>query len=247
MSTSALAAGREAEKINHEYVQAFINETQLNHKQTWSEFYQKTKASYPQEISNKIKEFADLNPDLLLPEVKLKAAQNSNGKQTSVLEVFDHGKTHTIQLIGETDKWAKIDGITLRESDIENPANGLIRLQTSNIYLKNEADDYFAKHNVLPDPKVQTLKADFSRFNGFPRVTPQLWSSLSKSQRKEFIKQIADVWSKAAAVNSLKTSGKIKKTSLLENYLKHFLLADALADDLSGPSYDGTKANVGRS
>jgi hypothetical protein len=245
MSVSALAAGNEAEKISRARIEAFINEAHLNTKQTWAQYYENTKDNYPAEIASKIKEFTDLNPKLNLPSIKLKAAQNTNGQQVPVIEIYDNGKTHTLQIIGESGKWAKLDGISLRESDIENPENGLLRLQTANIFFRNEANAYFAKHNVLPNQKLENLKADFSRFKGFPRMTPYLWSSLSMSQRKEFIKQIVAVWKAADAVTAKRNkSGKSRKTSLLENYLKHFLMTDAFADENAGPNYDQTKAKT---
>jgi hypothetical protein len=241
MTTSTLAAGKEAERINQQEIQAYIQELHLNKKQNWSEFYENTKDYYPAEVAAKFQEFAKLNPGLQLPEVHLKSAQNTNGEQVPVLEIFTNGKTHSIQIIGEDEKWAKYDGIVLSKSDIENPANALTRLQTANINFRNEGNAYFAKHNVLSDQKAVALKSDLSRFAGFPRMTPQLWSTLTNSQRKDFIAQILNVWHYADLVNGSKKTKKSVKTSLLQKFLERLILTNAFAEDSTGPSYENAQ------
>lgn len=236
MSFSTLATAKEAEKISRTQIENYINQTGLNKATTWADFFEKTKSSYPEDVAKKIQEFVNLNPNKTFPIVKLKSAQGTTGSSTPVLEVYDNGKTYTIQTMGEADKWAKINGITLQESDLENPANALIRLQTGNINFKKEADAFFTKHNLLPDQNVEEMKSNFSLFKSFPRMTPQLWATMTKTQRKDFLKQIESVWRAAEEVlNSNPQSKTEKKTSLLENYIKFFLVSEALADEPPTP------------
>lgn len=257
MAISPLALGKEAEAISQKNFQTYIDEAGLNKKTTLGEFFEKTKFYYPASVYNDLKDYVDKNKNMVMQPVKVTSAQATNGEQIPVLTFTDpKGKTFSFQIFGEKDNWAKYNNITFPESDFENISHFFSRLQSSDIRLRKEGDKLIQEQlknsaaksttnsNAVAMSQAATkgtstgtssavgneaYKKDFARFEGFPRITPIMWKTLSLKEKAEYIVQMRLLWLNARKV--LEAAGQLDPEAQGNAPTSQNLTPDQLIDD----------------
>lgn len=190
MVFSPLAYGLEAEKLSKAQLNAYVQEFGLDQKTTLGEYWQKSKAYYPGHMYKEIEEFVQQNKNVEMPQIDVSSSKSTDGAEVPVLQLTQNGKTKRIQFFGDKQKWAKIDNTSLSAADLERPDDIFKRMVANDIKVKNEYD----KLMTQPQGQAKVLSADqvvqgkdLARFNGFPRVNPVMWKSLSTEQRAGYI------------------------------------------------------------
>lgn len=199
MAFSPVALGKESENINSLVLQRYVTELGLNKKSTLGEFWKKNKSEFPVFMQKDLENYFKENQNVAMPEVSVKNQKATDGTDVPVLIVTEKGKTTTIQFYEERDKWVKINGIAMTENDLESVTGLYTRLSASDIRLKNKADKYLTnKKNKLNNLDRAN---DLARFEGFPRITPQLWKSMSKNDRVAYVVKMRMLWLSAKKVS----------------------------------------------
>lgn len=229
MVFSPLAMGKEAEKLTKVNLEKYMVEFGLDKQMTLGEFWEKTKAYIPGSQYRDLELFVNQNRNMQMPEVVLDQSKSTDGNDVPVMRISSQGHTQTLQFFGESKKWARFNGVTLTAADLERIEDAFKRVEASDIHLKREADQ-FLKNQTLRTQKNSdqvlrdSYKKDFTRFEGFPRMTPQLWKSMSRVDRAAYIVKMRLLWSNARKVldtaePEVKSQQK-KKESALENFYK---------------------------
>lgn len=188
MVFSPVALGAEAEKLSKQQLAQMIQEFGLNKKSTVGEFWQKSKAYYPPHIYQELEQFVKLNPNLEMPAFEVSSAKATDNSEIPVLQSTQNGKTNRIQFFGKKDNWAKFNNQVLSEADLERPDDIFKRLMANDIKVKKEYDALAKKaqgpiaKKTMSKESMQQMR-DFSRFKGFPTITPMMWSSMTLEQR----------------------------------------------------------------
>lgn len=233
MVFAPVALGKEVENLNKKYLQQALKELGLDKKTTLGKFWDRSKASIPRYIYHDLEEFVKNNRNLLMPEATLAMSKATDGTEVPVIYFSQNGKVHTVQIYGEKNKWAKFNSVTLSRLDLERVDDAFKRIEASDIKIKTEANKFrksrFAKqHSSLLKFRTSEYKKDFSRFKGFPRITPQMWASMSKEERAGFIVKMRLLWIsakkvRANGVSSLKQNKDSKKTASSIDAYKNFV------------------------
>lgn len=236
---SPVAMGREAETHNKKNIQQTIKELGLRNKVTLGEFWENSKAYMPGYIYKDLEAFVKENKNLQMPEVSFGVSKATDGKDIPVVTFSQNGKTQTVQFFGEQNKWAKFNGVVLSASDLNRVDSVFKRIEGSDIKLKTEADKYrnnklLKQKNSLNQNDINLYKKDFARFDGFPRVTPQMWKSLTKEQRAGFLVKIHLLWIDAKKVLAMappkkQSIQKSKEAAAIDNLYKIIFGQDAAA------------------
>jgi hypothetical protein len=218
MVFAPVSMGQESEKLTKQSIHQTLVELGLDKKITLGEFWEKSKSTVPGYIYKDLEAFVKENKNRLMPEVSLYSSKNTEGDEIPILRFTQNGKIQTVQLYGETNKWAKFNGVTLTARDLERIEDAFKRIEGSDIHLKKQGDKLRQQFN--------NYKKDFARFQGFPRVTPQLWKSLSKEQRAGYIIKMRLLWMDARRVlaasekKAIVPAQKTKPSAAIENFLK---------------------------
>jgi hypothetical protein len=240
MAFSPLALGKEAEKLSQKNLQQYIHELGLDKKTTLGEFWKKSKIYYPGFVYKNLEKFVEENKNLLMPEVTVTLAKATDGTNVPVLRMNAQGKSTTIQIYGEKNKWAKYNTTVLSEIDLRNVTDVFKRIEASDVHLRREADKirknleeknkttFNKKDN---SKKLQTFAKDFSRFEGFPRVTPQMWKSITKEQRAGYIIKMRLMWESARQVLDMASEPAQSSSSTIEEFYKNIFGQSAYAID----------------
>lgn len=248
MVFAPVAMGKEAEEMTQKNVQQLVKELGLDKKMTLGEFWEKNKALVPGYVYRDLENFVKENKNLQMPEVTTDVSKATDGSEIPVLRLNKDGKTQTIQLFGEKEKWAKFNSVTLTERDLERVDDVFKRIEGSDIKLKRQGDKYRKnkseiQNNSAEQKQLDTYKKDFSRFNGFPRVTPQMWRALTKEQRVNYIVKMRLMWLNARKVlaeseaPAAVPTKKPKPSAAIENFYKVIFgeMAQAKAPELAPP------------
>ncbi len=249
MAFSPVALGQQAENIKAQDLKFTIQALNLNKKMTVKEFWEKTKAEYPGYAYYEIEEFIKQNPKALMPQFEVRTVKGSKGQEVPVITFTDGGKTHSVQIFGDEKNYLKFNGITVSEAESTQPSKIFQKLIDNDSKLKKQYNDAVTKTAVAENrtyrtemkPKATTKnKGRFSSFNGFARVTPQMWASMSKFDRAQYLVQMRMVWTEARKVNFISDQQRSpasqpskkprKKTSSLENMYKVFFGQDVEAN-----------------
>lgn len=244
MVFSPVALGKEAEELTQNNLQRIIKEFGLNKKITLGEFWQNSKAYMPRYIYKDLENFVKENRNLQMPEVTLDVAKAVDGNEVPVVRFSQNGKIQSVQFYGEENKWAKFNSVVLSATDLARVDDAFKRIESSDIRIKTEADKY-RKSKLLKQQysaeqmKINEYKKDFSRFNGFPRITPQMWKSLTKEQRAGFLVKMRLMWMNARKVlatdsNLNVTSDNSNEAAVLNNFYKIILGQKAYAKTKAG-------------
>ncbi|MBC7741491.1 MAG: hypothetical protein H7061_04785, partial [Bdellovibrionaceae bacterium] len=232
MVFSPVALGKEAEKITEANVQNAIKLTGLNKKITLGEFWKLAKNNFPLPIQKDMEVYVKEHANVYMPQVTVKTSKATDGTMVPVVEFNDNGKMRSMQLFGEKEKFAKIDKVVLTQLDFERVYDVFLRIQASDEKLQIEADAYKAARNGVAmskmAPQSQSAQAqDFARFQGFLRVTPQMWKSMTTEARAQYIISMRLMWEDANRV----LNPPAKKKSAKSNFdrLKLIVGEDAWA------------------
>jgi hypothetical protein len=199
-------------RITQTQLKMMIVDLGLNKKMTYAQFWDRTKHLYPAQSYKEIEAYFKSQPSSVMPAFEVSYTQNSVGEKVPTLKVTDRGQTYNVQIIGELNEWARVNQVSLSESD-------LMRLKPA-----------IQKLNPTTT-KLEIYKKDFARFEGFPRMTPVLWKSLKPEDRAAYIVKMRLLWFEARRVlesapeASFKTDPrrkgtKPKKTSSMDEVLK---------------------------
>lgn len=242
MVISPVAMGKEAENKTAEYYKQFIHEIGLDHKMTVSDFWSKVKADLPGYAYFEIEQLYKTNPNALMPQFEVKSSKDSSGNMVPVLSFTENGKSHTVQIFGDKQKYLKFDNVVMSEVAAKNPATLFQKLieADSKLNEKYKQDVLKLEQPSYTSEKTLAPRYDFSTFKGFDRVTPEMWKSMSQEARASYIIQMRALWTEARKVNfyteqkepqPLKVKEKAsKKTSSLEKMFKMLLVDEAVAD-----------------
>ncbi|MFZ3229267.1 MAG: hypothetical protein WA160_03595 [Pseudobdellovibrio sp.] len=245
MTFSPMAMGAEAEKISKQKMQQYLQEAGLTKATTVGEFWHKTQAYYPGYLYKEIESFALQNKNVQMPEVTLSSAKATDGSEIPILSYSMGGKSFTLQFFGEKNKWVKFNNVNLSVTDLANPEDIVKRLKANDIHLKNEYHQLSKKSDqasLVDIKKIAEYKKDFSRFQGFPRITPVLWKSLSAEKRANYIVKMRLMWLSAQRVLELKNGNA---TAFQQTPIEQFYKAifgnnaqaeEAFEDELAPPT-----------
>lgn len=239
MIFTPMALGKEAEALTKNKLQQIIKEFGINKKISLGEFWENSKFYMPGYIYKDLEIFVKENKNLQMPEVTLSIAKTVDGSEIPVLRFSQNGKTQSVQFYGEQNKWAKFNSVELSAIDLSRASDAFKRIESSDIKLKTEADKYRVSKVLKQQASAEQMnineyKKDFSRFNGFPRVTPQMWKALTKEQRAGFIVKMQLMWMNARKVlatdPNLKNSlGDANESAMLDNFYKIIFGQEAYA------------------
>ncbi|MEQ1723771.1 MAG: hypothetical protein ABL930_11385, partial [Pseudobdellovibrio sp.] len=231
MVFAPVAMGKEAEKLTKQNIQQTVKDLGLDKKITLGEFWEKSKSTIPGYVYKDLEAFVKENKNMLMPEVSIDSSKNTEGVEVPILRFTQGGKTQTVQMYGETDKWAKLNGVTLTARDLDRVEDAFKRIEGSDINLKKQGDKFRQNKSEIQNDnaehqQVDTYKKDFARFQGFPRVTPQMWKSLTKQERAGYIVKMRLMWMNARKVlatsekNSVAPAKKSKPSAAIDNFYK---------------------------
>lgn len=222
MAFSPVALGREAENFQIQKLKNDIQELGLNKKTTVADFWNKSKFYIPGFAYAGFEKYSKLNSTKLMPTFEVKSTKNSLGEEVPTIQINDNGKTTTVQLIGEPDKYVKVNNQYFTEKEVQNPKVFFAKLVKSDAKLKTDLNKSVTQNNYqLLDEKTRPFK----NFTGLPRLNKQLWAAMTVQQKAAYIVEMRLLNEKASLVKeaySLKQ--KTKKTSSFE-YLKKYQAA----------------------
>ncbi len=240
MAMSPVAMGAEAEKLTKQKLAQYVQEFGLNKKTTLGQFWEKSKVYYPGYVYKELEAFVQQNRNLEMPEFIVSSGKASDGSEIPNLQLVQNGRVNSIQFFEQKNKWAKFNNTVLSVIDLQRPEDIFTRLKANDIRLKNEADVLQKKNQSSTGAsklKNQSdMQKDFARFNGFPRVTPQLWKSLTPIQRAGFFVNIRLLWHDAQKVLDTVPVSKLKKDgkSSSAEFIFNSLFAEAVAKSPNG-------------
>ncbi|MBC7466581.1 MAG: hypothetical protein H7256_11375 [Bdellovibrio sp.] len=208
MSFSPLAIGAEAQRMSKQNLQKYVQESGLNKKITYGEFWEKTKVYYPGFVYGEMEIFFKQNKNLVMPEISISSATATDGTEIPTASYSVNGKPYTLQIFGEKNKYAKFNNVTVLESDVDRPNDLFKRMMANDYRLRNEVDLLKKKQNqgsAADAAKAAAYKKDFARFKGFPRITPALWKSLTPEKRANYLVKMRLMWLDSRKVVENKT------------------------------------------
>lgn len=210
------------DRITQNQLKMMLIDLGLNKKMTYSQFWDRTKHLYPAQSYKEIEAYFKSQPSSVMPAFEVTYTQTPDGEKVPTLKVTDRGQTYNVQIIGELNEWARINQVSLSESDLMRLKPAIQKLDPTTT-------------------KLETYKKDFARFEGFPRMTPVLWKSMKPAERAEYIVKMRLLWFEARRVlesapeaffksDSKQKTGKARKTSSYEEVLKLILGQEANAE-----------------
>lgn len=223
-------AAKQFDQITQNELKQLVISLGLNKKMTYKEFWDKTKHLYPARVHRDVEATFLSQPSAIMPKFDVTFTQDSKGRKVPTLKITDRGNTTNVQIIGELNEWARVNGVSLSEDDLKQIRPALEKLNPATIQL-------------------ETYKKDFSRFSGFPRMTPDLWKSLKPDDRARYIVEMRLLWFEARRVieanepsakvtpqvnprqkkQPLNPKQKGKKTSASDEFLKYVFGTEANA------------------
>jgi hypothetical protein len=247
MVFSPVAMGAEAERISRQQLEKFVVGVGLNRKETLGQFWDKSKVLVPANLYADLQKYVNENRNLAMPEVTgITSSKGADGTEVPTLQMSQGGKTYTVQFFGEKIRYIRINGVTLAENDLIRLRPALARLEASDINVRKLGDKLRQDDAIRTENEKAAIEytKDFARFKGFPRVTPQMWKSMSKFDRANYIVKMRLMWQDAARVNSLfrapasmvpKKKGA-KDQSLIEKMYEALIGPEAYAETSPAPA-----------
>lgn len=219
MAFSPVALGKEAENFQIQKLKNDIQELGLYKKTTVSDFWNKSKFYVPGFAYAGFEKYSKLNSTKLMPTFEVKSTKNSLGDEVPTIQINDNGKTTTVQLIGETEKYVKVNNQYFTEKEVQNPKVFFAKLVQNDAKLKTELNKSVAKNNYdLKDQKQRPYRD----FTGLPRLNKQIWSAMTLQQRVAYIVEMRLLNEKATVVQeTFVPSKKSKKTSSMDLFKKY--------------------------
>ncbi len=220
MVFSPVAYGEQAQKLTAENLKIYASEFGLNKKITLAEFWEKSKYYYPGYMYDAVQAFVQKNPNVLMPQVEIKSSKSPDGQDIPVISFTQNGKTQTVQIYGESEKFVKMNGVVLSESETKYPQKMFSKMLASDPKL---AKDYELNAKLEAKKTALDLKRPFKDFSGLPRFNKKIWAAMDVRERVTYIVEMRLLNEKAENVLRLKAAElkKNKKTSAFE-YLKKY-------------------------
>jgi hypothetical protein len=218
MAFSPVALGEQAKNITANNLKTYAKEFGLNQKTTLSEFWAKSKFYFPGHMYKDIESFVEKNPNLQMPQLDIKTTKSSDGTEIPTIFFTENGKTQTIQIFGESEKFIKFNGVMLTEKETELPQKMFKKLMAADPKLKADYEKNQKQQNLN---SLDELNRPFKDFSGLPRFNKALWSAMTLKQRAAYIVEMRLLNEKADDVQRTKlmSDAKNKKTSSF-NYFK---------------------------
>lgn len=223
MAFSPVAMGKQAEKVSKQSITENIRYYGLNKTQTVNQFWQKIKAEVPGPLYKGLESVAKNNKNVKMPKIAVKEVVATDGSRIPSLTVDQGGKITTIQFHGEKKKWITVNGKVMTEQQVRQAIAQADKQQAT----------------AANSARIQKYRKDFARFDGFPRMTPQLWKSMTPEKRAGYITQMRMMWLDARRVvsvnaSSAKAAPKRKKTAALDSVIEMFVGDYAFANPPAG-------------
>ncbi|AGH95519.1 hypothetical protein A11Q_1303 [Pseudobdellovibrio exovorus JSS] len=241
MVFSPVALGQQAERISREEVAQSIKELNLNRNTTLDHFWKNIKAYTPGYSYKNIDDFVKQNKNAKMPEVEFSTLRNTSGEQIPVIRFTQNGKTQTVQFFGEKNKWATFNGVVLTENDLQDIEKIYSKIEASDPKYRQEAQAYRARSLAAAQQPKNQFEKDMLRFQGFPRVTPSLWKSMTKNQRADYIVKMRMMRLSAKQVEAAfqRKSGSVapkknKESAVIENFYRAIFGQEAFAQTAAG-------------
>jgi len=238
MSISPLAMGKQAENFKAAQMKQFVTELGLNRKTTAQEFWNKSKFYYPGFAYKDIEKAILKNPKQLMPIFEVKSTKNSNGDEIPTVYYTEGGKSYSVQFIGDSEKFLKINNVFISEKETENPKKMMQKVIQSENRLNQDLQKQTARFNFDQKDKAQR---PFRDFRGLPRFNKQLWGQMTLTQKAAYLVEMRLLNEKADQVRLAREKVKPRKTSQLEISEKYqaFLQLFFGQEACAAPYYNG--------
>ncbi|MBC7458878.1 MAG: hypothetical protein H7235_11400, partial [Bdellovibrionaceae bacterium] len=205
MTLSPVAMGQQAEKNSVDYYKQQVHEIGLDKKITAKEFWEKVKNDLPGYAYFEIEQAVKQNPNALMPKFEVSSSKTSDGQVIPVITFTDNGKTSTIQMYGEKDKFMKYNNTVVSESDSKQPQTLFQKLIDSDSKLNKQYQDALKKQRPVGTTSAKS--------NGlFSQMNKNMWKKMSMEQRVSYFIQMRMMYLDAKKVIELNGSSG-KKTS----------------------------------
>lgn len=233
---SGLQAKSQFNRITQDQIKSMLIDLGLNKKSTYGQFWDRTKHMYPAQVYAEVEAYFKTQPSTVMPAFEVTYTQNAKGEKVPTIKITDRGQTYNLEIIGELNEWARVNQVSLSESDLTRLKPAIEKLSPGST-------------------KLETYRKDFARFEGFPRMTPQAWRTLKPEERAAYIVKMRLLWFEARRVieanqpeaRVLPLQKKPKKTSSYEELLKMVFGAEAqAAQTAAGRRTETERQNAGR-
>lgn len=208
MVMSPVAMGREAQKITVKQLQAGLEEAGLNKQITVGEFYNKNKHLVPDRLRKEFEAFVSTYKNQMMPSFEVVSSKGSNGTDVASLRLTQGNEVLTIQMLGEPDRYAKIQNTYVTEVDVIN---------FNDMFKRVLAGD--EKYRKIYESAVGTgANATEGVYTGFPDLTVATWKNMSQKDRAAYMINMRLLWNDARRVliEAERKEKKGRKTSSLE-------------------------------
>lgn len=216
MAISPLAQAKQMENLAKE-TKARMQNLGMNKKQTIGEFWEKIKADVPGDAYYEIEAAVKENPNAPMPQFEFKTSKTSDGKEIPVLTFTENGRTHNIQIYGESSKFMKFNNTTLTESEVLQPASMFQKLMDEDKNLKQRYHDVM--NQPITSAKNTTSKNQFKFFSQMDKAT---WKSMTPEQRVTYFIQMRLMYMDAKKVIEASKTTSGKKSASLEKLERIF-------------------------
>lgn len=207
MVMSPVAMGREAQKITVKQLQMALDEAGLNRQITVGDFYNKNKHLIPERLRKEFESFVAAYKNQLMPQFEVVGAKATDGTEVATLRLTQGDEIITIQMLGEEEKYAKIQNTYLSEIDVINFSDMFKRLLS--------ADEKFRKQYESATNAATPKKGAYT---GFPDLTVAAWKGMSQKERAGYMINMRLLWNDARRVliEAERKDKKGRKTSSIE-------------------------------
>lgn len=212
MVFSPVAMGREAERITVKQLQSAVDEAGLNKQHTVGEFYEKNKHLIPPRLQKEFQSFIEANKNQMMPNFEVIAQKGTDGVDVASLRLTQGNEVVTVQMLGETDRYAKIQNTYLTEVDIINFNDMFKRILAGDEKYRKQYENLV---NLSKAPKKVG-------YTGFPDLTVAAWKKMSQKERAAYMINMRLLWNDARRVliEAERKDKKGRKTSSIDSAIE---------------------------
>jgi hypothetical protein len=218
-----IAQGKQAaenfDKVTKSQLEEAIIAMGLNKSMTFGEFYKKNKDNFPPRVQKMMEQMVSRFKDEPMPQFEVYTTQNSKGEQIANVRITGKStgnkQLSNVQFLGEPNKFAKFDNTNLTEEDIANFDDMFVKLYVGDASHRKGMGDAVTSPKTLKKSKKTSAK---TTFQGYPKITKELWKKWTPMERARFMVNLRLLWSGAQDVLDAKEAykSKGKKTSSLD-------------------------------
>lgn len=210
MTLSPVAMGKAAEKNSVDYYKQQVREIGLDKKITAKEFWEKVKNDLPGYAYFEIEQAVKQNPNALMPKFEVSSSKTSDGQVIPVITFTENGKTSTIQMYGEKDKFMKYNNTVVSENDSKTPSTLFQKLIDGDSKLNKQYQDGLKKQRQVSGTSAKNTT---TKSNGlFSQMNKNMWKKMTMEQRVSYFIQMRMMYLDAKKVTELNSKNG-KKTS----------------------------------